>query len=166
MEIWKSIPNYKGFYEVSDLGRVKTKKRKGTTSDRVLKERKHCTGYIQYRLSKNGKSKYYFGHQLVAMAFLNFTPSGIKKQIHHKNESITDNRLSNIEVLESRVHCRMNNRKTHESTSKYVGVDLHGPSKKWRARIVIDGKSIHLGLFDKQKEAYIAYQEVLKEVLI
>lgn len=162
MEIWRDIPNYNGFYSVSTLGRVKTLKRKGTTKDRILKDRKHCTGYIQYRLSKKGKSKYYFGHQLVAMAFLNFVPCGIKLQIHHKNEVITDNRLDNIEVLESRIHCRMNDRKSNNSSSKYVGVDLHKQSRKWRARIVIDGKSKHLGLFNSENDAHNAYQSALK----
>lgn len=165
MEIWSSIPGYKGFYEVSTLGKVKTLKRKGTTADKVLKERKHCTGYIQYRLSKNGKSKYYFGHQLVAMAFLDFMPSGVKTHVHHKNKRITDNRLQNIEVLESRVHCRMNNRKTRNSHSNHVGVDMHKKAKKWRARIVVNGKSVHLGLFESENNAHRAYQDALNKAL-
>jgi hypothetical protein len=45
------------------------------------------------------------------------------------------------------------------STSGFKGVSWHGPSKKWRARITINGKRrISLGLFESKEKAGEAYR--------
>ena len=53
MEIWKNINKE---YQVSNLGRVKSKYRKGTYG-KTIKQRKDKHGYLIVYLSKNGKSK-------------------------------------------------------------------------------------------------------------
>ena len=45
------------------------------------------------------------------------------------------------------------------TTSKYIGVNWHKCSKKWRAQIQISKKVIHIGCFDNPKEAARAYNE-------
>jgi len=42
-------------------------------------------------------------------------------------------------------------------TSSFKGVDFHKPAKRWRALIAVDGKRIHLGLFDSREQAAAAY---------
>ena len=46
-EIWKDIPNYKGLYQISNLGRIKSLKRyvKNKHGKRIVKE-KILTNYI------------------------------------------------------------------------------------------------------------------------
>jgi len=54
--------------------------------------------------------------------------------------------------------------KTSPNASKFKGVCWDKGTKKWRARILIDGKSKHLGLFMLEEEASEAYQEILKGI--
>lgn len=43
--------------------------------------------------------------------------------------------------------------------SAYKGVGWHTKSGKWRAFIVVDKKHIHLGCFDSERDAAIAYNK-------
>lgn len=52
----------------------------------------------------------------------------------------------------------MRNRKKHKhGKSQYKGVWRDGWKRKWRARIRIDGRHIHLGYHDTEEEAAKAY---------
>ena len=53
-----------------------------------------------------------------------------------------------------------------EWTSKYKGVSFNKPSNKWQARITINGKQKHIGLFKTELEAHQACQSKLKELQI
>ena len=93
MEIWKEIPGYEGFYEVSDLGRVKRIGRsRGTRPGWILAPAK-SHGYRSVRLSKNDVQQTHFIHRLVLATFLgeNFGNA------NHINGDRADNRLCNLE---------------------------------------------------------------------
>ena len=47
-------------------------------------------------------------------------------------------------------------------TSKYIGVTWKKQNKKWRAQIKTNGVPEHIGYFDTETEAAIAYQEKLE----
>ena len=63
MEEWKLINGYD--YSVSSLGRIRNNK-----TGRILKGVPNTFGYLQVFLYKNGKSKKFTIHQLVASYFL------------------------------------------------------------------------------------------------
>lgn len=86
-EIWKDIPGFPGYYQVSDQGRVATLKH----GFRIYKPEKTKTGYYQVSIER----KRYKIHRLVALAFIP-NPDGLP-QINHKNEIKTDNRADNLE---------------------------------------------------------------------
>ena len=44
-----------------------------------------------------------------------------------------------------------------EGASKYTGVSFHKPTKKWMAKIIIEGKARHIGLYKNEEEAAIDY---------
>ena len=90
IEIWKPVVGYEGFYEVSNLGRVKT-----LHYNRLLKPNKDKYGYYKVSLRLNGKSKSYTVHRLVAMAFVD-NPYN-KPCVGHKDETKTNNFASNLE---------------------------------------------------------------------
>lgn len=85
-------------------------------------------------------------------------------QIDHINGNKLDNRRENLRIVTNRENC--SNKKIHkglkERSAKYVGVSWCEPAKKWRARIILDGKAIHLGVYSSQEEASVAYQEALE----
>jgi len=150
-EIWKDIPNYDGIYQVSNFGNVvcfrKTKKR-------FLSLRLSNAGYLRTTLHYKGTRKTVQVHQLVAIVFLNHKPNGNTFVVNHKDFNKQNNNLENLEIVTNREN---SNRLHLESSSKYVGVDYHKKDKKWRARIVVNGKSEYLGMYHSEIDAKNAY---------
>lgn len=100
-EDWKDVPEYEGIYMVSNKGRIKSLLRviKQENYERSIKERimklSNEKGYHRVMLSKNGKNRRFFVHQLVAMAFIP-NPKN-HKIINHKNGIRNDNVPHNLE---------------------------------------------------------------------
>lgn len=99
-EVWKDIVGYEGYYQVSNLGRVKsfgnTKiPNKYTGKERLLKSVKHTTDYLQITLFKNGKGKQFSVHRLVALTFLD-NPNNYPC-VNHKDENKQNNCVDNLE---------------------------------------------------------------------
>lgn len=101
-EIWKDIPEYEGLYQISNLGRVKSLKRKIIRQhnrvlplkEKILKEQ-NMKGYKFIRLSKNNITKQYFIHRLVAINFIK-NPFNYN-EINHKDENKSNNKFNNLE---------------------------------------------------------------------
>jgi len=102
-EIWKDIEGYEGFFMVSNQGRVKS-------LDRVIEHPNHglCLikgklrklpindkGYHKVGLNKDGKTKKFSVHRLVAQAFIPNPES--KPQVNHIDGVKTNNNVSNLE---------------------------------------------------------------------
>lgn len=102
VEEWKDIEEYKGLYQVSNYGRVKSLDRwvdnKGNSKrpikGKILKPVEH-NGYQHVLLFKNGNYKKYFVHRMVAMAFIP-NPDNLPI-INHKDEKPSNNRVDNLE---------------------------------------------------------------------
>lgn len=98
-EIWKAIPGYVGAYDVSSLGRVKSRKTTRNTFDgRVLRAAagKSCR-YPAVTLSLNGTTRRFTVHSLVALAFLGACPKG--KEINHIDGNKANPALDNLEHI-------------------------------------------------------------------
>ena len=111
-EIWKDIYfvdngieyDYRGLYQVSNLGRVKSLKRtiirsdgiQKTIDEKILKLGKHTSGYLQITLCKDKKVRF-FVHRLVAYMFIENDDILNKTQINHKDENKTNNCVYNLE---------------------------------------------------------------------
>ncbi len=101
-EIWKDIKDYEGYYQVSNLGRVKSvprtiqrKKNKYTVKERILKSRPDKDGYEYVVLCINCKMKTKSIHRLVAEVFIP-NPSNLPC-INHKDENPSNNNVENLE---------------------------------------------------------------------
>ena len=118
-EIWKPISVYNGYYEVSNLGRVRSvtrmiertdprntnKKRLFTYKGKLVPFWINKTGYCRCTLNINGEKKNHLVHRLVANAFLINEEN--KPTVNHINCIKTDNRLENLEwstVKENYLH--------------------------------------------------------------
>ena len=104
-EIWKPIDGYKGYYEVSNLGRVRSVDRRLVDSagrgkhfkSRILKVK--TTGpkkyaYVGVGLHKCGTQKTYRLHRLVAQAFIP-NPDNLP-EVDHIDGDKTNNRADNL----------------------------------------------------------------------
>jgi len=166
MEIWKDIPDYVGYYQVSNLGRVKSLARLDSIGRRIgghLLKPGTRKGYYVINLFKLGKVKRYSIHVLVAIAFLDHKPNGIKIQVSHRDGYKLNNQVDNLQILTAREHIHYDINKSKMS-SRYIGVSWHKSRSIWVARISINGKRKHLGNFKDELEAHKVYQAKLLEI--
>lgn len=97
LEIWRDVPNYEGYYQVSNLGHVKRVKAGiGTYIGKTLKYNLAGAGYPCVYLSRNSTVKPHYIHRLVALVFLP-CPTEEQYQVNHKNKNKLDNRVENLE---------------------------------------------------------------------
>ena len=105
MEIWKDIKGYEGLYEVSNLGRVKSKRK-------ILKP---INGeYLKVGLSKNGIQKTLYVHRLVAETFLGKS----NLQVNHKDEDKHNNNIENLEFVTHKENMNYGTKQDRESIIK------------------------------------------------
>jgi hypothetical protein len=156
-EIWKPVIGYEGFYEVSNYSKIKSLARivirgndKLNLKEKILSPNKNTSGYLQVGLSKNGKTRQFQIHRLCAMSFIG---NDVKEEVNHIDGDIYNNHISNLEWV-SRAENNCHRASNTKSTSKYVGVYWHKLSKKWMSRIKINNKTIYLGTFNSEDEAY------------
>jgi len=103
-EIWLPVPDYEGYYEVSNFGGVRSVDRIVLTERgsklRVKGNVKNPTvlkaGYLVVGLHKGNKTKAASVHRLVGLAFI---PNPNKEQfsINHKDGNKANNHVSNLE---------------------------------------------------------------------
>lgn len=104
-EIWRDIKGYEGFYQVSNIGRVKSLDRtiidkighKRHLKERILKQGLDHNGYLLVKLfnSSGGKNKTAKVHRLVCEAF-HENPEN-KPCVNHIDEDKTNNTAGNLE---------------------------------------------------------------------
>jgi len=168
LEIWKDIPDYEGLYQVSNLGNVRSldrisKHKNGRLNKlkgKKLSKLKDSTPYFCVGLNKNGVKKRFGIHRLVASAFLNYDINKRKGiVVDHIDNNPINNNLNNLQVITHRKNCSKDKK---ESSSKYTGVSWRKDRNKWRACYCIGTKYIHIGHFDTEEEAHLAYQKKIK----
>lgn len=117
-EIWKkaiyikndgSVVDFEGWYEVSNLGRVRSYREHGGSQKANARRTNPIlltpgaykdTGYLRIHLKINGKAKAYLLHRLVLSTFMEI-PLELKSEKHidvnHIDENKDNNTLSNLE---------------------------------------------------------------------
>lgn len=125
-EIWKDIDGYEGFYQVSNLGKVRSLDRQMSVygihnpplstirKGKILSPRISQDGYEKVSLTKDKKSKNYFVHRLVASAFIENTNN--LSEVNHIDGNKRNNKFLNLEWcdhLQNMQHCFSNSLKKH-----------------------------------------------------
>ena len=147
VEVWRSVDGYEN-YAVSSFGRIKN-----TYTGKILKGSVNSQGYLRVNLYEDANRKTHQVHRLVANAFID-NPDD-KLCVDHKNNDKTNNHISNLRFATSKENSR-NSKLSIKNTSKVKGVHFDKRRKKWRARIKIDGISVHIGMFDNLEDAKTA----------
>ena len=102
-EIWKDIQGYEGFYQISNLGNVKSLERvvnKGNgilqhRKERIMNKRESVDGYYIAKLNVNKKSTSIAVHILVARHFID-NPNNYP-EVNHKDCNRKNNQVDNLE---------------------------------------------------------------------
>ena len=111
------------------------------------------TYYIQIRF----KGTDYKAHRLAYYMYHGVDP--LENLVDHKHNPKTNNKIDNLRLANNsqnqmhRVNLNRNN------TSGVIGVSWCNFHKKWRAVIVINGKTKHLGYFINKEDAIKARRE-------
>lgn len=125
-EIWVPVPNFVGFYEVSNFGRLKSLERVEETNGRfgpMLRKRSERLIYSDYSKNKYKNIELYRNkngsftkipiHRIVYDSFCGPITEG--NMIHHIDFNKTNNKLNNLQSVSVLEHNRIH---THESWSK------------------------------------------------
>lgn len=83
--------------------------------------------------------------------------------VDHINRDGTDNRRQNLRIV-NRAQNRMNASKYSNGASNYKGVTFDKRYNKYRAQIKTNGKSKHIGYYDTEEEAALAYNRAAQEL--
>lgn len=126
--------------------------------------RKHSSGCVVFQKTwkKAGggfKTETIYLHKLLAEKYLKHEKNASKKLVGSKTGDKLDCRIDNLMYRTRSLASRQ--RKTSSRTG-YTGV--YKEHNKFRAVISINGKSVHIGMFDSAEEAALAYNKLSKEV--
>lgn len=134
-EIWKDVPGYEGYYQISNRGSIKSIKRIihrvdgecNFINERILKQKKVGSGYLAVILSKNANKRTEYLHRLVAISFLNRAEH--QTDVNHIDGTKTNNHVNNLEWCsksENSIHAFKN--KLNIPPKPMIGAD-HKSSK-------------------------------------
>lgn len=102
-EEWRAVPGYEGYYEVSNLGRVRSVDRrvlnkngsKRSFKGVVMSQQAHYKKYMMVWLRMSGSRQKMYVHRLVALAF-HPNPED-KEMVNHKDKDRQNNHWMNLE---------------------------------------------------------------------
>lgn len=124
-EIWKPVVGYEKYYEVSNLGRVRSHK-----TEKILKPNTTRLGYQSVELfgDVGTGSKRLLIHRLVGMAFI---PNPMEyPQINHKDENPSNNNVENLEWCTAKYNMNYGTRLARQ----LAHIDYSDPKRKEIAR--------------------------------
>ncbi len=93
----------------------------------------------------------YRRHRIIGYCYLGLDLNDKTQQIDHIDHDKLNNDLMNLRIV--------SNQENQFNRSDTKGYSWHHKTKKWQARIKTDGKLIHLGCWDTEAQARLAYLE-------
>lgn len=124
-EIWRPVKGFEGYYEVSNLGKVRSVERYVKQSNhlryvppRIKKENVSRHGYPFVTLCKNRRSRHYLIHRLVAEAFIP-NPKN-KPYVDHINTNPLDYSIDNLRWVTAKENANNNLTKKHCRDNTYT----------------------------------------------
>ena len=164
-EVWKDVKDFEGYYEISNLGRLRRKTRHITDKNgvvklwqgKILKYTKNPDGYPIFIMSKNAKTKYKSGHRMVAEAFIE-NPNDYPV-VNHKDENPANNHVGNLEWCTIEYNNAYGTRTERMKNSKGFK-ERHRKNRKPVFKVSLGGEI--LKEFKSLKEAYQSDSEYTK----
>ncbi len=144
VETYKKIEGFEN-YSVSDYGNVRN-----NDTGRILKAGLNSGGYLSSNLCLYKKPHNKNIHRLVAQAFLP-NPEN-KPQVDHIDNNKSNNNINNLRWATNSQN-QQNTTICKNNRSGTKGVRWIEETQKWRARIMVNGKDIHLGYFVNKDDA-------------
>ncbi len=116
-------------------------------------------GYYVTSIKTDGKIRTIATHRIIFALLHGKMP----RFIDHIDGNKLNNKPENLREVTPQQSV-MNRGKAKNKSSKYKGVHYFKRDRKWDAQYRINGKSFHIGRFNTEKEAAIAYNNKVLEV--
>lgn len=147
-EIWKDVVGYEGYYQVSNIGNVRSCERV-TSHGRIrkaqnMKIHKTNAGYFRVQLCKNGIRKKYHVHRLVALSFVD-NPLN-KPDVNHIDEDKTNNFVGNLEWCTAKENVNHGNRAKKFAKAKNKPIKAFLPDGTTKEFESLKEASLHFGI--------------------
>ena len=153
-EVWKDIEGYEGYYQVSNLGRVKSLK---WNKERILKPFVDSSKYQRVKLSSNLKEKNFLVHRLVAIAFIT---DGREQFVNHIDGDKLNNNLLNLEWVNKSEN--VHHYKLKQQRALPVNIHYTKAKNKFEYYYSCDNKKLINGYCNTKEEA----EEKLKDFFL
>ncbi len=125
--------------------------------DRLARYKWYCIGSGGYLYAKRSE-----GRRMIKMhRDIVQPPAGF--YVDHKNHNTLDNRKSNLRIC-TPAQNSFNRIPSEKGTSRYKGVYWSSDRKRWIAVIGFRNRLIHIGCFDYELDAAVAYDDKAAEL--
>lgn len=122
IERWKDVCGFEGFYKVSNLGRLQSRK-KGAW--KVLSNKNEKKDYLRVVLKNNSFRKTFLLHRLVYEAFVGSIPKNF--DVHHLDGNKQNNDYRNLIALSKRDHQLI---ETSLDPNRIIGMYRHNKQRR------------------------------------
>lgn len=86
-----------------------------------------------------------------------------RNNIDHLNGVRSDNRIVNLRDVTQQINCQ-NHRKQNGNKKELIGACFDKATGKFKAQIMHKGVNFHIGRFDTQEQAHMAYVETKRSI--
>lgn len=131
------------------IGRVKYNSDGTLTCTRTGRPKGVLTQYGYLKLQWNRGAKGFvecYAHRFIWYLHYGEIPEGM--QVDHINLDKTDNRIENLRLVNA---CYNNQNR------RFKGYSWNKKDGKYKAQILVNGKSVYLGMYDREEDARAAY---------
>lgn len=157
-EIWKDVPGYEGYYQASNFGRIKSLEKivkhncggPKKLNERILNGTISSFGYIRVDLSKEGKSRRFAVHRIIAETFLGKSDL----IVNHIDGVKTNNNIENLEYVT-----------TQENTAHAVRIGLIKNNSKINKKAIIKDYQNGCRLRFLEKKYNTSHHEIRKMLM-
>lgn len=137
-EIWRDIPGYEGYYQVSTMGNIRSldglvEVHRKNSKYYLIRKGKLLTPVIQQHKQHNwirkdlyvtlGRGNRILVARLTALVFIP-NPLGLP-QVNHKDENTFNNHVSNLEWCDAKYNCNYGTRNERMAKSKWTKINQY-----------------------------------------